>query len=327
MSEPLAGALQGTDEPEPKAPDWRVNAAFFTATLGTVFWVGGEAWTQSHAWEGVGWLTRFLGGWSFAVPLLAILLFHEFGHYIAARLHRVPASLPYFIPLPVAVGTLGAVISMPSRIRSRNALLDIGAAGPLAGLVVAIPVLLYGLSLSKLGPLEEGFYQMEGQSLLYLALKYVAVGPIPEGHDVALHPTAVAGWVGLFLTMLNLVPFGQLDGGHISYALLGSKSSTVSRVVRFALLGWFGIELVRALLPLLSGTSHLTFWMALMNAAPWLTWFGLLSLLKRLQGGYDHPPTDDHELSRGRRVVGWGCLLLFVLLFMPTPMSVHWHGP
>jgi membrane-associated protease RseP (regulator of RpoE activity) len=293
---------------------------FFALTLTSVFWVG-RVWTGSVGWEGVGWLGQLLGGWSFAVPLLTILLFHEFGHYIAARIHHVPASLPYFIPLPLLFGTMGAIISMPARIRSRNALLDIGAAGPLAGLFVAVPILAYGLSLSEVSPLPETGYTMEGQSLLYLALKYLVLGPIPEGHDVGLHATAAAGWAGLLLTMLNLVPFGQLDGGHISHALLGKKSTRVTRVAHFAILAWFVVEAARALVPVALGASRLTYGMALNNAMPWFSWFVVLSVLRWLGGGYEHPPTDDHELSPRRRWVAWGCLVLFALLFMPTPLG------
>ncbi len=319
MSDHAPAAFPGP-EGHTRAPDWRVNAVFFALTLTSVFWVG-RVWTGSDGWQGVGWLTQLLGGWSFAVPLLTILLFHEFGHYIAARIHRVPASLPYFIPLPLLFGTMGAIISMPARIRSRNALLDIGAAGPLAGLFVALPILAYGLSLSKVGPLPETGYTMEGQSLLYLGLKYLVLGPIPEGHDVQLHATAAAGWAGLLLTMLNLVPFGQLDGGHISHALLGDKSTRVTRVAHFAILGWFVVEAARALVPVALGSSRLTYGMALNNAMPWFSWFVVLSVLRWLSGGYQHPPTDDHELSPRRRWVAWGCLLLFALLFMPTPFS------
>jgi membrane-associated protease RseP (regulator of RpoE activity) len=266
-------------------------------------------------------MVRLLGGWEFAVPLLTILLFHEFGHYIAARLHGVPASLPYFIPFPLLFGTMGAIISMPSRIRSRNALLDIGAAGPLAGLAVALPILAYGLSLSKVNPLPATGYTMEGQSLLYLGLKLLVVGPIAEGHDVELHATAAAGWAGLLLTMLNLVPFGQLDGGHISHALLGARSARVSRVAHLTILAWFAVELARAWLPVWRGSSPLAYGAALGNATPWLSWFVVLSVLRWLSGGYEHPPTDDTELSPKRRWVAWGCLLLFVFLFMPTPLA------
>lgn len=312
--------LPGPGEPEKHSSDWRINALFFAATLASVFWVG-RVWTGSASWEGVSWIVRLLGGWSFAVPLLTILLCHEFGHYIAARVHRVPASLPYFIPLPLMFGTMGAVISMPNRIRSRNALLDIGAAGPLAGFVVAVPILAYGLSLSELNPLPETGYMMEGQSLFYLGLKYAVLGPIPEGHDVSLHATAAAGWVGLLVTMLNLVPFGQLDGGHISHALLGPKSQRLSRAAYFGILAWFVVECARHSLSIALGSSRLSYGMALSNSMPWLTWFVLLTVLRGLGGGYAHPPTDDGELSPIRRWVAWGCLALFALLFMPTPLA------
>src|SRR5690606_5249999 len=136
-------------------------------------------------------------GWPFAVPFLLILIFHEFGHWIAAQLHRVPASLPYFLPVPVVwFGTMGAIITMPERIRSRSALLDIGAAGPLAGMMVAIPTMIIGLRMSEVAPLGNDPYIQEGQSLLYVAVKWLVLGPIPAGWDVHLHPTAFAAWGG-----------------------------------------------------------------------------------------------------------------------------------
>ena len=303
--------------------DARINVAFFIATVATVFWAGGSYWALTEETAKLPALERTLSGWTFAVPLLAILLFHEFGHYIAARIHRVPASLPYFIPVPIALGTFGAVIAMPDRIRSKNALLDIGAAGPLAGLVVAIPVVVVGLWLSPVLPNPESNYMVEGQNLLYIALKYLVHGPIPEGHDVHLHPTAAAGWAGLLLTMFNLIPFGQLDGGHISYALLGERHALLSRWVRWGLLLLFLGQLVRFSVPVLLGTSSLPWALAIANSWTWLLWFGLLSLMKRIGGGYHHPPTDDSTLSPKRRLVGWGTAVLFVALFMPTPFTSY----
>src|SRR6186713_592447 len=143
-------------EAEPVRFDPRVNLVCFLATVGTVFWVA-PAWSDVDP-SGLSVLDHFRVGWMFAVPLLTILLFHEFGHYFAARLHRVPASLPYFIPIPLSLGTFGAVIAMPERIRSRNVLLDFGAAGPLAGLVVALVMLTIGLSLSPVLPLPDTGY-------------------------------------------------------------------------------------------------------------------------------------------------------------------------
>ncbi|MCA9543650.1 MAG: site-2 protease family protein, partial [Myxococcales bacterium] len=164
-----------------------------------------------------------LSGWTFSVPLMAILLAHEFGHYIAGRIHGVSISPPYFIPMPlVLLGTFGAVIRMRGRIRSRHALLDVGASGPLAGLAVALPVLAYGMWTSNIEPLpESGSFIIEGRSILYLGFLYALKGPIPEGHDIMLSPTAFAGWAGLLVTMINLIPVGQLDGGHVAYALFG----------------------------------------------------------------------------------------------------------
>jgi membrane-associated protease RseP (regulator of RpoE activity) len=272
-----------------------------------------------------GFARALLGGWTFAVPLLAILLFHEFGHYIAARIHRVDASLPYFIPLPILspFGTMGAVIQMRGRIRSRNALLDIGAAGPLAGLVVAIPVLALGLSLSEVSPTPEGPYWQEGQSLLYLAMKRLILGPIPEGYDVMLHPTAFAGFAGLLVTMMNLVPWGQLDGGHVAYALLGRRQNRYARVFRALLIPLFLFNLARFLLPIALGQSEASMGLAVSNSLFWLMWYAVLGVIGRLSGGADHPPTEPGELSPVRRVVAVVTLAFFVLLFMPAPLTSH----
>ena len=238
-----------------------------------------------------------------------MLLGHELGHFVAAVVHRVPASLPMFIPMPISpFGTMGAVIEMPERIRSRNALLDIGAAGPLAGIVVAIPVLVIGLSQSEVRPLEPGGF-LEGQSLLYLLLKRLVVGPIPEGHDVFLTSTAFAGWTGLLVTMLNLLPVGQLDGGHVAYALFGARQNKLGR-------------LFHALLPVLFVGNYAVF----QDAQPgmvWVIWFVLLAILGRVSGGFEHPPTDEGEtLSPARKAIAVGTLLLFVLIFMPTPLRL-----
>lgn len=309
-----ASAMRGSLPPGPVAFDWRKNAVLFALTVGAVFLQGsllaGEPWS-------------YWNGWMFAVPLLLILLFHEFGHWIAARIHGVPASLPYFIPLPpfFLLGTMGAVIVMPERIRSRNALLDIGAAGPLAGLVVAIPALVIGLHLSEVYPQSPGGYIQEGQSLLYWALKRLVHGPIPEGHDVHLHPTAFAGWAGLLVTMMNLLPWSQLDGGHVAYALLGERHHAVAVWIRRSLLLFFGYNLAVFVLPVLTGESDLPLSFAIGNSAFWFLWYAVVGFLARMSGGYRHPPCEPGELSPVRRVVAVVTLSLFVLLFMPTPVA------
>lgn len=268
--------------------------------------------------------TTYVGGLEFSVPLMVILVCHEFGHYVAARIHRVPASLPYFVPLPLGpLGTLGAVILMPDRIRRRNALLDIGAAGPLAGMAVALPVLWYGLTLSTVGPAStDQIYLQEGHSLLYRAFLYAAKGPIPDGYDVHLHNTAFAGWAGLLVTMINLIPVAQLDGGHVAFALLGERQRTYSRRLR-ALLLPMGLSVCAAygVPAFLEGERGEALWASASAGLPWIMWSLLLLVLVR-GGGTEHPPTDPAPLSVGRKLVAIGTLVLFVLLFMPTWLRV-----
>jgi membrane-associated protease RseP (regulator of RpoE activity) len=307
--------------PGPASFDWRKNVVLFALTVVAVFWQGANlasARQPNEPWS-------LWAGWTFAVPLLLILLFHEFGHWIAARIHRVPASLPYFIPLPpiFLLGTMGAVIVMPERIRSRNALLDIGAAGPLAGLVVAIPALIIGLRLSQVHAEVGSGYMQEGQSLLYWALKRIALGRIPDGQDVFLHETALAGWAGLLITMMNLVPFGQLDGGHVAYALLGERHHRMALWIRRSLLLFFLYNLVSFSLPVLRGDSDLGWGFAIGNSTFWLLWYFVVGFLARMSGGYRHPPCDPGELSPRRRGIALFTLLLFVLLFMPTPIATY----
>jgi membrane-associated protease RseP (regulator of RpoE activity) len=330
MAEPSVG----DEAPDDKAgfARVRVNLYLFLATVVSVFFAGAlyrYLFDGGRPPEGTLALVRtvldprtLVTGWTFAVPLLAILVAHEFGHYFAALIHRVPASLPYFIPLPLLspFGTMGAVIAMPDRIRSRNALLDIGAAGPLAGLVVAIPVLAIGILNSPVGPLPTGDYTQEGQSLVYVGLKYLVLGPIPAGSDVNMHPTALAGWAGLLVTMINLLPFGQLDGGHIAYALFGKKQDRIAFFIQHFLIALFLYNVAVFIVPVLRGTSRLEMGEAVMNSTFWLVWYAFLWLLAGVSGRA-HPPFEPGPLSPARRVVAWLCLALFVGLFMPTPWA------
>jgi membrane-associated protease RseP (regulator of RpoE activity) len=273
-------------------------------------------------------------GWTFSLPLLVILLCHEFGHFTVARLHGVKASLPYFLPLPPPIGmlgTLGAVIRMPPA-TDRRKLIDIGAAGPIAGLVVAIPILLYGLSLSKVAPLV-GVGMQEGNSLLYALLKFLVTGRwLPaDGADIMLHPTALAGWAGLLLTMINLLPFGQLDGGHVAVAYLGNRYTSFSRRLSPALLllsvgvfawVWFltdGLLADPAVARVLASQGVDSVSVALAAAMPWLVWFGMLRLMSYLAGG-EHPAVDDKPLGRSRGVLFWFVVVVFVAIFMPVPL-------
>ena len=293
-------------------------AVLFVATVASILYTA--AYAAWHPGEPI----RLVNGVAYTVSLLAILLTHEFAHYAFARYHGVNASLPHFIPMPFVTpfGTMGAVILMRDRIKSKNALLDIGASGPIAGMLVAIPVLLYGLAHSQVEPPAETGLTQEGQSLFYWLLKSIAIGPIPEGWDVQLSPMAFAGWTGLFITMLNLLPVGQLDGGHVAYALFGPRQNRVSAIIRWSLLLLVPINAAWRLAPALhSGLNDRLISMAVTASSPWLGWFIVLTLLERVSGG--HPPTEPGELSPMRRVVAIATLVLFVLLFMPTPMMSY----
>ncbi len=245
---------------------------------------------------------RLLQGVPFAFTLLSILGTHEFGHYFTARHYGASVSLPYFIPAPppFIFGTLGAIIKMRSPARDKNSLFDIAAAGPFAGLVIAIPALLLGLSWSRVIPIPPGGGTLVfGDSLLMRFLVFVVFGPIPEGRDVLIHSVGLAGWVGLFVTALNLFPVGQLDGGRIAYALFGVHHRKVS-MATFALLLALG---------------------ALTQSMNWVVWAALLFFMI----GFHHsPPIDDlTPLSPGRRVVGYLSFVLLVLLIPPVPIQIQ----
>jgi membrane-associated protease RseP (regulator of RpoE activity) len=215
MSAPPDGQLEASRDGGPRSRVW-LHVLLFALTVLTTTAAGALYVNRDSMWP-------LANGLPFSLPLMAILTCHELGHYLAARIHGVPASLPYFIPLPPGIGlfgTMGAVITQGGGTTDRKQLIDIGAAVPLAGLLVAIPVLYFGLQLSEVKVIQ-GLGFQEGNSLLYAGLKFLAKGVwLPhEGRDVALHPTALAGWGGLLVTMINLLPIGQLDGGHIATAL------------------------------------------------------------------------------------------------------------
>ncbi len=336
--------------------DWRKNVVLFGLTVWSVF-VTGRVYAASGSGDPLPWYA----GWTFAVPLLVILLAHEFGHYVAARIHRVPASLPYFLPLPAQLGspfgTLGAVILMPGRIRSARALLDIGAAGPIAGMLVAVPTMVIGLRLSHVAPSVPGNFMQEGQSLLYMAIKRVTLGPIPATHDVFLHPTAFAAWAGFFVTSLNLLPFMQLDGGHVAYALFGEKHNAWSKrawwvpAAMVVYNGWrHAGATASAVWPrtaaryhtAVTAGDHLNTWdryrgalseaiavfsdarwsPAISSLSLWLMLLVLLLVFRRVSSGV-HPPVDEPQMDPIRRAIALGTLILAVLLFMPSPLVAY----
>ncbi|MGC4070672.1 MAG: site-2 protease family protein [Polyangiaceae bacterium] len=309
----------------PKPQSLLLHGVLFLLTVVSVFATGAalsEPVPRAH------WYEQWLHGWTYAVPLMLILVVHEGGHYVASRLHGVPASLPYFIPFPrfSPFGTMGAVIVMRGRIRSAKALLDIGAAGPLAGMVVAIPTMIIGLKASQVLPRTATGYVQEGQSLLYVALKWLVLGPIPRTHDVFLHPTAFAAWAGFFVTFLNLLPFSQLDGGHVAFALFGHRHDRWSK--RMWLLP-FGALIYNALTvawpaivkATVMGFDHLTdaeTFPAVSSTSSWIVLTLLVLVITRSSGGV-HPPVDEPGLDWRRKAIAVLTLLLFVLLFMPAP--------
>ncbi|HEY54475.1 MAG TPA: site-2 protease family protein [Caldilineae bacterium] len=287
-AEQVIYAAQGT-LPKTK-PRWRLAGILFVATVLSVFITYGLTADLTIDWR---------LGLGYAVPLMTILLAHELGHFFVARRNRMAVSPPYFIPLPIiSLGTLGAVIVMRTPPKNRKKLLQMGAAGPLAGLVFAIPILWYGLSISYIGHLPVGeSYMLEGNSLLYAGLKWLQFGRFlpAAGLDVMLSPVAFAGWVGLLVTALNLIPAGQLDGGHAAYTLFGPR------------IRWFNYVLIAILLALS------------FRFTGWLIWVGLLILF-----GWRHavPMDDITPLDGKHKALAILLLLLAVLLFMPSPMTI-----
>lgn len=250
--------------------------------------------------QGVNPLTepvRLVEGMPFALTLMLILLSHELSHYIASRSHHTHATLPYFIPAPSIIGTFGAFIKMKSPIITRKALIDIGASGPIVGFMFSVAACVIGLSQSEVVSAAGGQYALSlGDSILFTLLSKMILGVTPEGYDILLHPVAFAGWIGLFVTSLNLLPIGQLDGGHIAFALLGKLHQSVSTalVVALAVLGLF-------------------LW------GGWTLWAILMLIL-----GLRHPPVMRWEtpLDPGRVLIGWLSLIIFVLTFIPTPFTL-----
>lgn len=298
---------------------WKLNAVLFALTILTTTLAGAyEAFGYYHADFDLGQVSEAqyharvlldpmnlaLGFLTFALPLLAILTIHEFGHYFAAKRHGVDASLPFFIPVPPILfptGTMGAFIAMREPMPNRKALFDIGAAGPLAGFVVAVAVLLLGFALMKASPVappaDDAHGIFLGTPLLFQGVQWL----FGINDNAMLHPTAFAAWVGLFVTAMNLIPVGQLDGGHIATAMFGDRGRYVSYAAVFGLLGL-------GLAPMLGfgGSEN------------WL----VLALLVGFMG-VRHPPTLDgvSGLDAKRQLLGWITFAIGVLCFTVVPFS------
>jgi membrane-associated protease RseP (regulator of RpoE activity) len=236
-------------------------------------------------------------GIPFSFTLLLILGAHEMGHYLVSRRHHLDVTLPYFIPappIPFIIGTFGAFIRIRSPIRDKRALLDVGCSGPLIGVLVSIPVILIGLKLSSvtvIGGVGETI--ILGEPLLFKFLSWLALGPMTPEENIILHPVAFAGWIGLLVTALNLIPVGQLDGGHVAYALFPEYQRYIS-------LGSIGLLVI----------CGVVFW------SGWLLWAVLLVFL-----GWRHPPPFEFwvPLDRRRRILGIITIIVFGLTFSPAP--------
>ena len=360
---------------------WKSNAILFAATVVSIFLT--QAFFDNAPFS----RGAFARAAQFAGTILAILVSHELGHYVAARIHKVDASLPYFIPLPgTLIGTMGAVIRMRGVIPTRAALLDIGASGPLAGMAVAIPLYIIGVQHSHPVALDGSSMLFFGEPVLTRVLDHFFAPPIPEGMDLAYSPMAEAAWAGMLVTMINLVPVGQLDGGHVAYALFGTRQDRIAPWVHRSMLAFFFVGLASSLLRDARagiGLFHIgrhvgnsLFWLvwfevqAILGALAsrgrpqrddrslpirtraiaivglaliasfgreshsvmlWLAWFvglgGLIAMeatwgVLRNNGLLDHPPTGAAKLGIGRSIVAILTLVLFALLFMPTPISM-----
>ncbi len=279
----------------PKIP--RIHWVLFLLTIFTTL-MAGAMMEGARIWENP---IEIFKGFPFSLTLMLILGTHEFGHYYYAQKHRVDATLPYFIPAPpflFLIGTFGAFIKIKSPIYRRDALLQIGAAGPIAGFIIAVPALIIGLLLSDV--VEKSDIQgalMLGDSILMKILTLITHPGLLETQDIMLHPVAFAGWIGLLVTMLNLLPIGQLDGGHVAYAMLGEKQGLIAKAAFVALIP----------LSLLS-----------LN---WLVWGILILILMR---STKHPPIQDIHLplSKDNRMVGYACLIIFILCFIPAPFRI-----
>lgn len=310
--------------PEPKADKVSTNIILFILTIFSVMLAGAQVdgpIPQEPLAQMILLAKSILTGWPFALSLLGILLAHELGHYFMSRYHKTPATLPYFIPFPFSpLGTMGAAILMRGTPKNKRILFDIGVAGPIAGLVVAVPVLLYGLSLSTLGTIDpnpNGF--LEGNSLLYLLAKFIVFGqllptpvepqgalywlqyfftgrPVPFGGlDVFIHSVAFAGWAGILVTALNLIPAGTLDGGHVVYSLFGDKAKKAFPYIvgLLVLLGFF--------------------W------SGWWLWAAMLFWLGRVEA---QPMDQITQLDPPRKAIAYAMMVVFFFVLTPVPFML-----
>jgi membrane-associated protease RseP (regulator of RpoE activity) len=287
-----ASAFVWEEPPRKFQHKYGIHIALFMVTLVTTTFMGslGGSWGQ---------------GLLYSLPILGILGAHEFGHYFACRWHNVDATLPYFIPAPppVLTGTFGAVIRIREAFPSKKALFDIGVAGPIAGFVALLPFLWWGVAHSTVVPVSSDALGLSlGEPLLFKFVEHLTIGTVPDGYDVLIHPTGFAAWFGMLATALNLLPFGQLDGGHISYALAGRRAKWIS-------------------IATLGVTMGLTF-----RSTSWFV-TAMMMVAMAFFIGIGHPRVVDENapLDRRRQLVALLALAMFVLCFTPVPIQSFIH--
>lgn len=306
--------------PTPTIRTYSLHLALFLLTFLTTT-LAGVQWLNEDPFD----LANFAHGLPYSLCLLAFLAAHEFGHYVAARRHQIDVSLPFFIPIPPFLinpfGTMGAVIRIRSPLTHRHTLFDVGIAGPISGLIVALLILAYGIThlpgkeflftvhpeYKTLNELPDGGFTL-GKSVLFTGILNLAPSGdfIPPMNEIYHYPFLCVGWFGLFVTALNLMPVGQLDGGHILYSLVGSRLQGIIARIFFVILTLIGVA---SFIPFSGLKLHL-------GTTGWLLWAGILYFIIKL----DHPEVDDPTpLSEERRLLGWAMMLIFLLGFPPIP--------
>jgi Zn-dependent protease len=293
--------------PVARPSKWIINLVLLWLTIGTTVWVGAQ-YRQSclGVWGNAGGFNvlrdpwRLLDGLPFAFGVMTILGAHELGHYFLARQYRIAVTLPYFIPVPFGLGTFGAFIRLKAPLDSRKSLFDVGIAGPLAGLVVALPLFMVGLYFSEVRSCGQFAYN---NSLLVNILSVIFNGPAAWDRNIVMHPLALAGWVGFLMTAINLLPVGQLDGGHIAYAMFGERWA-----LRLAQLAFVSMALI-ALLTANQGAS-------------WFLWIAMMYFV-----GLRHPPplNDVTPLDTRRWALGLVTLLFLLAIIVPAPIRTPFH--
>ncbi len=326
--------------------NYALHLGLFIATCFTTLWAGAYWTGHPVRFSNISlFLQDIFHGAPYSVSLLFFLGTHEFGHFFASLFHRMRATLPYFIPVPplpflLSIGTLGAVIRIKQRIPHTRALFDVGIAGPLAGFVVAFGLLVYGFThlpppeyIYTIHPEYKAFGGVPsppppnslflGKNLLYLLLEKTLVAEhSPVMTEMYHYPFLFTGWLGCFVTALNLLPVGQLDGGHILYAMFGRKKHRVIALVFLFMIMLLGLpSFVALLFELLwpAGLSFLPEWFITWSWPGWLLW---ALILARVLGTYHPPAIIDHELSPGRKRTGWLAIAIFFLCFTPVPFGI-----